>query len=87
MTNPATPKLSKQFRDAIKLNGPAYRIAQRAHIHPTTLSKLLHGYERVRPNDPRVISIGRLLGLSAAECFASSDGQILAFNCGIIMPD
>ena len=62
--------LSRRFRDAVKLHGePAYRLAVRADFHPTTLSKLLHGAVRVRPGDPRVIAVGRQLGLDADECF------------------
>lgn len=37
----------------------AYRIAQGAGLHPSTLSRLINGIERVKPNDSRVIAIGR----------------------------
>ena len=63
-------KVSRKFIEAVKLAPrPAYRIAWEAGIHPVLLSKILHGYERVRPNDQRVIAVGGLLGLRADECF------------------
>jgi hypothetical protein len=55
---------------AIKLcETPAYKIAWAAGVHPVTLSKLIHGAEKIRPNDPRIIRIGKELGLRADECF------------------
>ena len=62
--------LSKKFIAALKL-GPkrAYEIAQEAGIHPSTLSKLLCGIERVKENDSRVIRVGKVLGIPEKECF------------------
>jgi hypothetical protein len=55
-----------------------YEIAYRAGVHPATLSKLL--WQRVKPNDPRVLSVGTVLGLRPEECFreieAASDGEM-----------
>ena len=66
------PTLSRRFIEAVKLHHePAYRLAWRAGIHPATLSKLMHGAERVRPSDARVVAIGRELGLMPDECFES----------------
>jgi hypothetical protein len=68
--------LSPEFVRRIKLaNEPAYRIANRAAIHPCTLSKLLNGQERIKSGDARVIAIGRVVGLSAEECFAADDSH------------
>jgi hypothetical protein len=61
--------ISNKFRDAIKLNAPAYQIARKARLHHSTLSKLLCGIDEVKPNDPRIIAVGKVLGLSAEECF------------------
>ena len=61
--------ISKKLRTAIKLHAPAYKIANQAGIHHSTLSKLLCGIEHVKPNDPRVIAVGRVLGIGAADCF------------------
>lgn len=67
-------KLSREFLIRLKL-GPerAYQIAQRAGVNPTTLSKAVSGITPVRPDDPRIIAVGRLLGLTDAECFESME--------------
>lgn len=61
---------SRRFIQALKLHPhPAYRIAWRGGVHPNTLSKLTSGYLRTRVGDPRVIAVGKELGLTPAECF------------------
>ncbi|MGD0917777.1 MAG: helix-turn-helix domain-containing protein [Thermodesulfobacteriota bacterium] len=63
-------KISQKFFGAVKLaNRPAYRIALDAGLHPVTLSKILHGYDRIWPNDHRVIAVAKVLGLKPDECF------------------
>ena len=65
---------SRRFIEALKLHPePAYRIVWRGGIHPNTLSKLVSGYLRPRVNDPRIINVGRELGLEPEECFADSE--------------
>lgn len=65
--------VSRKLRERVKLSStPAYRLAMTAGYHPSTLSKLLNGAERVRPSDPRVIAIGQQLGMSPEECFADN---------------
>lgn len=65
--------VSRELLTRVKLSPePVYRLARYAGCHPSTLSKLLHGGETVRPNDPRIVGVGRRLGLAAAECFADS---------------
>ena len=62
--------ISRKLIIAIKLaNEPAYRIAQRAGLDPSTMSKLMCGIVQVRPNDHRVLAVGRILGLNPEECF------------------
>jgi hypothetical protein len=62
--------VSREFVRRLRVHpDPAYKIAWRGDVHPATLSKLIHGAERVRPEDERVIAVGRELGLSAVECF------------------
>jgi hypothetical protein len=69
-------KLSREFIIGIKLNElPAYRIAQRAGIHPNTLSKMIKGAERIRPADERVLSVAAVLGLQADACFEPEPRQ------------
>ena len=65
-------QVSRKFIYALKMNSkPAYQIAWEAGIHPTLLSKLLHGCERNRLNEERIIAVGEILGLKPAECFES----------------
>ena len=46
-----------------------YRIAQRADVPPPTLSALVNGIAPLRPNDERIIRVGKILGLKPEECF------------------
>jgi len=77
---------SRRFIQALKLHPePAYRIAWRAGVHHNTLSKLVSGYLRTRADDPRIIAVGRELGLAPEDCFEldgndsgrKSDGQAI----------
>ncbi len=62
--------ISRRLADAIRCSGERqYRIAHKAHLHPSTLSQLLNGIYPVKPNDPRVLAVGVVLGLSEEECF------------------
>lgn len=62
--------VSEKLRAAIKLNNvPAYKVAHKAGIDPSTLSKLMCGIVKVKPGDPRVIKVGRVLGIPPEECF------------------
>ena len=63
-------KISRKFLIALKLNDePAYRPAMRAGVHPTVLSRLMNGAEKLRPNDPRILAVGHEIGLRDDECF------------------
>ena len=63
-------RTSRLLVNTIKLsNRRAYKIAQDAGLHPSTLSRLINGIEQVRPSDPRVIAVGRVLGIPQNECF------------------
>lgn len=66
--------ISKKLIAKLKL-GPLrqYRVALLAGLHPATLSKLVNGIEEVKPNDQRVIAIGKVLGLKECECFGDAD--------------
>ena len=62
--------VSQKLIAAIKLNpSPAYKIAWEAGVNPTTLSKLIHGIEKPKLNDPRIVKVGKVLGIPAEECF------------------
>jgi hypothetical protein len=62
--------VSERLRAAIKLaNEPAYKIAHKAELDPSTLSKLICGITVVKRGDPRVIAVGRILNIPPDECF------------------
>ena len=62
--------ISTKFREALRdAELPQYKIAWQAGIEPTVLSALLIGAKRCHDNDERIIAVGRVLGLTAAECF------------------
>jgi len=62
--------VSEKLKIEIYLNQKrAYQIAQEAGLNPATLSKLLNGIEKVKPNDPRILKVGKVLGLKPEECF------------------
>ena len=69
--------ISNKFIKAVKLNERrAYRIAQKAGIHPSTLSKILNGIIQVNVGDARVVAIGRVLGIKESELFENRRGQL-----------
>lgn len=69
-------RVSKKLATAIRGAGvPAYRLAWRADMHPTVLSKLLHGAERVQDNDARLLRLAKLLDLSADEVFEDAPDE------------
>ena len=62
--------ISEKLRAAIKLGKePAYKIAHKAGINPSTLSKLICGIINVKAGDTRVIKIGKVFGIPAEDCF------------------
>ncbi len=62
--------VSRKLTDAVRCSSERqYRIAHKANLHPSTLSQLLNGIYPVKPNDPRVLAVGVVLGLSEEECF------------------
>ena len=68
--------VSKRLRNAVKLDDRrGYVIAHEAGVCPSTLSRLINGIEIVRPGDPRVIAIGRVLGIPPDECFESQNTE------------
>jgi hypothetical protein len=62
--------VSEKFKTAIKTSQyKSYEIAHQAKLHPTMVSKLVHGIELIKENDYRVLALARVLGLSPDECF------------------
>ncbi len=69
-------RISKKLRIAIKLSPVRmYRLAQRAGLHPSTLSKLINGIMPVKPGDPRILRLGTLLGLTPDELFEQAEPE------------
>ena len=63
--------VSRKLIEAVKLSSErAYRIAQQAEIHPSTLSRILNGIDNVRSGDPRVVRIAEIVGIKPEEAFA-----------------
>ena len=62
--------VSEKFRNAVREWRPKqYELAWKAGIHPVTLSQIVTGYIRPKPNDQRVLRIAKIIGLSPSECF------------------
>lgn len=62
--------VSKKLRIAIYLHSKrAYEIAQECGMSPSTLSKLLNGIEETKQEDPRILRVGKVVGVPARECF------------------
>lgn len=69
-------EVSKAFIAAVKLSDQrSYKLAMIAGLNPSTLSKIICGIERVKPNDPRVLAVGRILGLKPDECFEKGEKE------------
>jgi len=63
--------ISQRLIRAVRLSGRRqYEIAHSAKLHPSTLSKILNGIEIVRPGDPRVLRLGKVLGIPERKLFA-----------------
>ncbi len=63
-------RISKSLRAAIKLSEHrAYQIAHHAEVHPNVLSALINGIIPVRENDPRVLRIAQVVGITPEQAF------------------
>jgi len=61
---------SKILIHALKLGAKRqYLVAHEAGLHPSTLSRLMNGIDRVKPSDPRILAVGRVLGIPGPQCF------------------
>ncbi len=73
--------LSQLLKNSIKLSDKRhYLIAHEAGIHPTTLSRLLNGIDKIKPDDPRVIAVGRVLDIPPNECFDKAKQTSMNIN-------
>ena len=64
-------RASHKIREAVKLHPSKkqYEIAFEVGIDPATLSRIIGGYERLKPNDPRILKLGTVLGLKKSDLF------------------
>jgi hypothetical protein len=63
-------KVSDAFKTKLWLDErKAWKIAIEADVNPSVLSRIVCGYEKLRPNDDRVLRIGKILGLAENQCF------------------
>ena len=70
-------QVSKRLRLEVLLRRMAgerqYEIARAIGEQPATISTLLRNIAPVRDDDPRVLALGRLLGIPDEECFEPVD--------------
>jgi hypothetical protein len=67
--------VSRRLKVRVKLSRlKAYQIAHVAGLHPSTLSRILHGVEKVSDGDSRVVAIGKVVGLDPEQCFEHAEG-------------
>ena len=72
--------ISKKLQETIKLsNMKSYQIAHKAGLHYSTLSRLINGIDKVKRDDPRVIAVGRVLGIPPNGCFEKAEQTNEAF--------
>ncbi len=63
-------EVSQKLKNAVKLSPKkAYEIAHEAGLHPSTLSRIVCGIERIKPNDFRVLRIAKVLDMEPEKCF------------------
>jgi hypothetical protein len=74
-----TVRVSQKLKLALleaRCNGrKQYQIAQAAGLHPQVLSGLTSDARPVHPDDPRIIAVGKVLGLAPEECFAARESR------------
>lgn len=64
------PRVSARFVKAIKQSDKKqYELAQAAGVRTDVLSRIIGGYEPLKPNDPRVLRLGKVLKLKRSQLF------------------
>lgn len=62
--------VSEKLKNAVRTSkDKGYIIAQSAGVHPSMLSQIINDILNVKENDPRVIAIGKVVGVSPEDCF------------------
>ena len=68
--------ISRKLRDAVRTSDlKGYEIAHEADITSSTLSRIINGIDLVKPNDPRVLRVAKIVGLPLEECFVSQKSK------------
>ncbi len=66
--------LSYRLRVAVKISRERqYRLARAIAVHPSTLSAWLCGIVDPQRDDPRILELGKLVGVPAEECFEQQE--------------
>jgi hypothetical protein len=77
LTHEVNFMISARFRAAVRaFPGRQWQLAHRANLHPTVLSKIMTGEQRVRFGDERVLRVREVLGLAASECFETEPAAV-----------
>ena len=62
--------VSTKLRVAVKLSSQRqYHLAHQINVHPSVLSGWLNGINNPHVGDPRIVALGRLVGVRAGDCF------------------
>ena len=62
--------ISTKLRFAIKTSSQRqYHLAHQIDVHPSVLSAWLNGITNPPAGDPRIVALGRLVGVRANDCF------------------
>jgi len=63
-------KISQKLVATVRLSQlRQYKIATRANLTSSALSRLLCGIDKIKDNDPRIIRVGQVLGIPPQDCF------------------
>ena len=66
----ANTRISRRLFEAVKLDRRTAReLAVAIGMHESQLSSILHGYRTVKRNDPRMVRLGKLVGVKREELF------------------
>ena len=61
---------SAEITKAVRLDSRrSYELARLSGVNVTVFSRIINQIEQVKPDDPRVLRIGNVLGLSDKDCF------------------
>jgi hypothetical protein len=69
--------VSKEFITAVRLSGVRqYKLAHKAGLHPSVLSRIICGIDHVKPGDQRVLKVAEALGFPKENIFFEIDEKV-----------